>query len=553
MLTTIGGLALFLLGIDRIAKSLQALSGPRMRRAMAGATKGPWRALFTGTAVSAATQSGTATAVTTLGLVATGLVGVREGIAMSLGAKVGATLAIQLAAFKITDAAIPMVGIGFLLLGWARSREIGGLLIGAGLLFFGLDVTVTSVADLRSSELFTLLVSAAEQQPIAVALVGLLLGGILSSTNGVTAVALGLFAAGAVTLPTALALVVGGNVGGTILPILAARKLDVPAERVALMHVVAKAVGAAVIVIAAVPVANAIATLGGDGARQIANAHTLFNIAVAVPGTMLAGVLARAASRLLPRDEEASGPKYLRSDALAKPALALALVERETVRISDQVMVMTQIAADALETGKWPNEPIGARESKIDALTQSVVDYLATLRRTHGEDPTSERLMLITTELEHMGDQVRRMLRREARLQEAGLEFSREGREELTETAARILPRMRSAFTALATGDRELADEVIEHRPEVENWVAKMRVAHLSRLEAQLPESRGSSTHHLEILTLLRQLDASVTRIAAWSYDRSSRGGLGGRSSDAVEPSVAANVRDTPGGRTATD
>lgn len=521
MLTTLGGLALFLLGIDRIAKSLQALSGPRMRRAMAGATKGPLRALLTGTAVSAATQSGTATAVTTLGLVATGLVAVREGIAMSLGSKVGATLAIQLAAFDVADAAIPLVGIGFVLLGWSRTRSIGGLLVGAGLLFFGLDVTVESVADLRDSELFVLLIEAAERQPLAVALVGALLGALLSSTNGVTAVALGLFAAGAVTLPTALALVVGGNVGGTVLPLLAARNLDVPAQRVASVHIAVKAVGAVAVVFAAEPVANAVAAIGGDGARQIANAHTLFNVAVALPGTLLAGLLAALATRLMPQRGEPIGPKYLRSDALANPPLAIALVQRESVRISDQVMVMTELAIDGLGGGTWPTESIATREAKVDTLTVAVVDYLATLRREHGEDVASERSLLVATELEHMGDQIRRILRREDRLRDAGLEFSREGREELTKTARRVLQRMRSAFTALATGDPTMADEVVSGRPQLERYVASMRVTHLSRLEAQLPESRGSSSHHLEILTLLRQLDASVTRIAAWA-----RGGL---------------------------
>lgn len=521
MLTTLGGLALFLLGIDRIAKALQALSGPRMRRAMSGATRGPWRALFTGTAVSAATQSGTATAVTTLGLVATGLVAVREGIAMSLGSKVGATLAIQLAAFEIADAAIPLVGVGFVLASWKRSRELGGLLIGAGLLFFGLDVTVASLADLRDSELFTVLIEAAERQPFAVALVGALLGALLSSTNGVTAVALGVHAAGAVTLPTALALVVGGNVGGTVLPLLAARKLDVPAERVALMHIVAKALGAIAIVVAIAPVAAAVAALGGDDARQIANAHTLFNVAVALAGTLLAGPAARLAARLIPQQDEPIGPKYLRADALDRPPLAIALVQRETVRISDQVIVMTELAVEGLKTGQWPRESIAAREAKVDTLTVAVVDYLATLRREHGETASSERSLLVATELEHMGDQIRRMLRREDRLRDAGLEFSREGRAELAETGATLVRRMRSAFTALATGDPSMADEVVAGRPDSERHVARMRVAHLGRLEAQLPESRASSSHHLEMLTLLHQLDASVTRIAGWA-----RGGL---------------------------
>ncbi len=519
MLSTLGGLALFLLGIERIAASLQALSGTRMRRAMAGATRSPWRALTTGTAVSAATQSGTATAVTALGLVASGLVRLREGIALSLGAKVGATLAIQLAAFKVTEAALPLIGVGFVVALWRPSRHVGGLLLGVGLLFLGLDLTVGSVAGLQSSDLFGLVIDGAERQPLAVALVGALLGAALSSTNGVAAIALGLFAGGAVSLTTALALVLGGNVGGTLLALLAARSLDVAARRVALAHTLAKAVGAVALTLAVVPAAGVIAALGGDEARQIANAHTLFNVAVAVLGTLLVAPLAALVTAMIPTREDVAGPKYLRANALDDPPLATALALRETVRISDQVATSMEQAVGFLRSGEWDDDAIEARESKIDRLTRAVVEYLATLRRTHGEAPVSERLLLLATELEHMGDQVRRMQRRESRLRESGIEFSKDGRDELADTAEEVLARMRAAFTALATGDVALATQVVAGRPTLERLVADMRLAHLARLEARLPESRASSSHHLEVLTLMRQMDASTTRVAGWVKD----------------------------------
>lgn len=516
MLTALGGLALFLLGIERITSSLTSLSGRRMRRAMASATRGPLRALGTGTAVSALTQSGTATAVTCLGLVTSGLVAVREGIAMSLGAKVGATLAIQLAAFDVAEAAVPLVGVGFVLLLWRRARPVGGLLVGAGMLFLGLDITVGAMADLKEAELFRLAIDAAERQPFAVAAVGALLGALLSSTNGVTAVALGLYAAGGVEFQAALALVVGGNVGGTLLPLLAARDMDVPARRVAASHLAIKTLGAVAAVAAAGWIAGWIAALGGDGARQIANLHTGFNLVVALVGTVLAGPAARLATRALPSGGEGITPKYLRDDALDDPHLASALAERETVRIADQVLVMAELAVDGLQRGRWEAEAIGGREAKVDRLTHIVVDYLARLRSQHGSDPESERLLLIANELEHLGDQVRRLAKRDARMREDGIEFSRDGRDELARAGRRVVQRMRSAFTAMATTDERMAQKVAAGRGELERFDAELRVAHLSRLEDRLPESQASSSHHLEMLTTLRQIDFGVTRIARW-------------------------------------
>ncbi len=517
MLVTLGGLALFLLGIHRIASALQGMAGPASRRWMARATRSPWRALGAGTGVAALTQSGTATAVTALGLVASGLVAVREGIALSLGAKLGATLAIQLAAFKISEYALPMIGVGYVLTFWRPARGAGGMLLGAGMLFLGLQLTVDSVGALQGSELFALLIDAAERQPLLVAAIGAVLGALMSSANAAAAVALGLFVAGAVSLPTALALVVGGNVGSTVMPILAARELDVAARRVAIMHLVIKAVGAVVVILALVPVARGVAVLGGDGARQIANAHTLFNAAVAIVGTIGAGLLAGLGNRLLPARTEDIGPKYLRAAALDDPPLASALALRETVRISDHVGVMMERAVAFLRRGVWEGEAIASREAKVDHLTHAVVDYLARLRRAAAADPAvTERLLLTATELEHMGDQVRRLHRREERLRGTGVEFSEEGRAELADSGDRVLARMRSAFTALATGDVALARTVIAGRGELERFVARMRLAHLARLEAQLPESRASSSHHLEVLTLLRQFDASSTRVAGW-------------------------------------
>lgn len=519
ILVTLGGLALFLLGIERIAGALQASFGATARRWMAAATRSPLRALLSGTAVSAITQSGTATAVTALGLTAGGLVAVREGIALSLGAKLGATLAIQLAAFNVAAYALPMIGVGFVLLGWRRARGVGGLVLGAGMLFLGLDLTVGSLGDLAGTPLFALVIDTAERQPFAVLLVGVAIGAALASANGAAAVALGLFAAGTVSLPTALALVAGGNVGSTVLPLLSSRRLDAAAQQVATMHLVLKALAAAAVAFVLNPTATAIEALGGDAARQIANAHTAFNLLVGVFGTVLAGPAARLAARLVPVADEELSPKYLREDALDDPKLAEALALRETVRVSDQVAVMTDLATHALRTGVWDPEPIAAREQKVDHLTQRVVDYLARMRAAHGEDPVSERLLLMVTELEFVGDQIRRLQRREEKLRADGVEFSRDGRAELGDTAERVLKRMRAAFTALATGDGAMGRRVVQGRTDLEAHVAGMRVAHLARLEARLPEARASSSHHLEVLNLLRQIDASVTRLAGWLAD----------------------------------
>ncbi|MDA0700578.1 MAG: Na/Pi symporter, partial [bacterium] len=459
-------------------------------------------------------QSGPATSITAVGLVTSGIMAVREGIALSLGSQIGATLAIQLAAFRVAAFALPMVGIGYLLGRWTRTRIGVDLLLGAGLLFFGLGLVVDSMDGLRQAPAFGLVMDQVQRSPLAVAALGFVLGSLLTSSNAATAIALGLYAAGAIDLPAAVVFVAGGNAGGTVITILAARDLDVGAMRVAVAHTLFKLAGAFAVALAAGPSAAAVVSLGGDSARHIANAHTLFNVVVALPGTLLAGLLARTATRLMPAPDVDGGPRYLDDAALDHRPWALALAQRETVRMSDEVLAMAELAARNLRHGSWEAAAIAARDTKMDQLTRAIVRYLADLRRINGPDAASERWLTLVAELETVGRLVRRLEEREGKLRATGVEYSRAGRHELADTCDRLVERMRSTFTALAVGDRQLCAQVVAGRPAFERLIADRRLAHLGRLEARLPATRLSNMHHLEVLALLRQVDARLTRIA---------------------------------------
>jgi phosphate:Na+ symporter len=516
ILVTLGGLAIFLLGIQRIVAGMHDLAAAGLRRQVEGATRSSWRALLTGTGVGGLSQSGTATSISALSLVSAGMMGVREAIAYSLGSQVGATLAIQLAAFRIAAFALPMVGIGYLLTRWPRGRIAGELLLGAGLLFFGLTTIVEAMGGLLETETFALVIATIERSPLAFALVGLALGTLLTSSNAATALALGLYVAGGIGLPAAIAFVAGGNAGGTVIAIVADRERGVQATRVALMHTLIKIGGALLVAFLAVPVAMLVGALGGDAARQIANAHSLFNLAVALPGTWLAGLAGRLAERALPEAERREGPRHLDPAAVGDRALALALARRETLRLSDQVLHVGEGVASALRSGGGGSGAISVRALEARRLAEAIVPYLAAIRRTHGADPRSEFLLGLLTEVVTVGDLLRQLDEREGKLRRTGVEFSRAGRSELAGAAEALLERMRHTFTALAVGDRGMAQGVIDGRPHFEALISRLRLSHLARLEARHTATRVSHTHHMEVLAMQRQIDASLTRIAGY-------------------------------------
>ena len=516
LLVTLGGLALFLLGLQRIVDGMQELAGAGARRAMEGATRSPWRALATGIGVGAASQSGTATTISAVGLVAAGIMAVREGIAYSLGAQVGATLAIQLAAFRISAYALPVIGVGFLASRWPRARIVGGLLLGAGLVFLGLGLIVESMSALLETPAFALALEAVDRSPVAMAAIGVVLGTFLTSSNATTALALGLYAAGGSSLPAAAAFVAGGNAGATVITWVAARDLGTSAVRVAGMHFALKTAGAFVLAMFAGPFADAIASRGGDGGRQIANVHTVFNALVALPGTLLAGAAATLGARLWPARQEDVGPRFLPTADLDQPTWALGVARREVERVSDEVLALGELAVRGLRSGRWDATAVTAREARIDRLARAVLDHLAEVRRRHGPDPVSEHLLAVVTELETMARTLRRVEEREVKLRGLGIEYSRQGRSELAESAQALLLRMRTTFTALAVGHKGLARQVIAGRPEYERLIAARRLAHLARLEARLPATRVSHMQHLEVLSTLRMIDASLTRVAGY-------------------------------------
>lgn len=514
MLITLAGLALFLLGLQRIVAAMHDLAEAGLRRSISAATRSPWRALATGTGVGALSQSGTATAISALGLVTAGIMAVREGIAYSLGAQIGATLAIQLAAFRVSAYALPMIGIGYLLQRWPRARIVGDLLLGAGLLFFGLALIVESMALILEGDSITLALTLLERSPVAFALIGALIGAVLTSTNATTALALGLYAAGGIGLPAAIAFVAGGNAGGTAIAILAARALGTQAVQVAVVHTLMKLAAALGIALVADGAAQAIGMLGGEGAREIANAHTLFNVLVAFPGVALAGVAVALARRALPERRDGSGPKHLRDQDLSDASMALAMARRESARLADKVSHMAEGAAQLLRRGTGSDGHLAATSQAAEALADRIVRYLAEVRERHGADATSAALLALVGEITLVAQLLRQLEQREERLQRSGVDYSPAGRVELSRAAAQMSRRFHAAVTAWAANDRRLAQEVVTERTEFEALVRELRLLHLGRLEARLPSTRLSHTHHMEVLTKLRTLDASSTRMA---------------------------------------
>ncbi|GMA14213.1 Na/Pi cotransporter family protein (plasmid) [Deinococcus metallilatus] len=506
MLFLLGGLALFLFGVRLVGENLQLLLGPRLRRLLASATRSGPRAALTGALVTALAQSGTLVTVLTITLVDAGVLGLRQALAVALGASVGGTLTVQLLAFKITHLAMPLLALG-LLLSWPRLLQgrLGRIAIGLGLLFLGLDTMLGSLQPLRGSLLFAQVLAALAQSPLVLAAIGLVLTALVHSSNATATLALAFVSGGLLTAEQGVALVIGANVGTTFSAVLVSAHGPVDGRRVAVGHLGVKAIGALATLAVLNSFMHLLARLGAGPERLIANAHTLFNLLVLLAVLPLGRSVTRLLQRLIPTPPSEDTPRYLSADALDRPELAYGLAFREVLRISEEVESMYALATKALQ-GETTHAELSLRENTVDDLVNAVVLYLG---RLGAGQPHARYVALFGTasELEAIADLCKRLARQPLKLHAHGSRFAPEGSRELVVLALELKERMHATFTALT-----LRNAPNESGPHFSAEVAHQRMLHLYRLVAS-EEAQRSSSVHLDILTVLEQIHTGLRRI----------------------------------------
>lgn len=517
MLTALGGLALVMLGLGQLSKALSVLLGGPARKLLTWATATPARSWLAGLLGGAITLNSSAIGLTAIGLADSGIASYANALTVGLAAKAGATLALQLAATPLSAYALPLVGIGFVLSLPVRSKPVGETLMGLGLLLLGVSLMVQALLPATKTELFKILRESLEASPLGLWLLGFALAAFLGSANAVAALALAFAASGALSIPAALSLTLGGGAGSGLIFVITHWGGTPLARRIAWTHLGWKSMWS-ILALLLMPIGAPICiglahSLGGTTASAIAHGHTIYHLTASIAILPFLGLLQRWTARLIPNTGQAISPKYLSRDALESEALATSLALREVCRIGDQLNQMLGDASKSLADGNEDTAEISRREDKVDQLAREIVLYLSELSQRHaGESPLM--LMMAASEIEHMGDQVRRILRKQAKVFAQNLEFSREGRSELAIATSEVRKRLELSLAALATSNKSLAAEVLRGRADLENHLTDLRRAHLRRLELGRTETRATTLAHLDMLIVLDEIDQGLTRLA---------------------------------------
>jgi phosphate:Na+ symporter len=499
-----GGLAIFLFGMDQMTDGLKAVMGDGMSTLLSRLTKNRFMATITGAITTAVIQSSSVTTVIVIGFISVGLMTLQQVIGVILGANIGSTITAQIIAFNITQYALLPIAVGFGMQFVSKTEKIrfyGGIVMGIGLVFFGMGVMSNATHPLRTYQPF-IDVMKEMSNPLLGITAGLIFTGLVQSSAATIGIVIVLASQGAITLNAGIAIVLGANVGTCVTAILAAIGKPAPAKQAAAAHILFNIVGVLIwlpfigylasLAEAISPVSanlSGAARLAADTPRQIANAHTLFNIANTVLFIGVTGAFAGLIKRLIPEKPEVlpeyARPKFLNDAFLETPSLALENIRLEAVRMGGYVEEFIEMARPAVLNGsKEDLDKVVSREKELVMLHDAILDYARRLYSTELTSTETRRLEALGTvivNLEHVAETIAvNMVSIGRERLERRFTFSDETIKQFRPYSNKVQEAYHLALEALNLKDAELANRVVEMKPEVQK-LADETVEHLSR------------------------------------------------------------------------
>ncbi|MGH7263756.1 MAG: Na/Pi cotransporter family protein [Candidatus Rokuibacteriota bacterium] len=524
LLVLFGGMALLLYGMQLTGEGLQRAAGARLRQILTHLTSNRLSAVLTGAGVTALIQSSTATTVMLIGFVQAGLLTLHQAMGIILGADIGTTFTVQLIAFHIYDYAPVLIGLGFATLFFSKRRlfkDLGQAVLGFGLIFLGLKLMIDGMAPLRDSSLVGQVLVAFGESPLLGIGAAAVFAAVVASSAATIGLAIALATHGLLPLAGAVPMVLGANIGTCATALAASMGSTTEAKRVAVAHIGFKLLGAAIVL----PFLDGFVELAGMSAadlpRQIANAHTFFNVGISLLFLPFQGLAARAIVAAVPdrvEEETRFRTRYLDDRFADQPGLAIGQAQREALRMADIVQAMFRDAAQVFRSGSQELlEDVERRDDQVDYLEREIKLYLTRLaKQTMTQDLAQREIALLgfIGNLENIGDIIDKNLMELARKKiYQGRRFSEPGEAELMAFHAEVSKNLERAIVAFASGDRALAHEVLDQRAAIRQLERELRQSHLDRLRAGLAESMETSEIHLDVLTNIKRINSHVTAV----------------------------------------
>lgn len=533
-----GGLALFLFGMDVMTQALKSAAGDYMKDILGKLTRNRFVGVGVGALVTAVIQSSSVTTVILVGFISAGLMSMSQSVAVIIGANIGTTITAQILAFKVTKIALPIITVGFLLSATAKSsqwKQAGMILLGLGLVFYGMSIMSGALNPLRSYEPFVNFMISM-QNPLLGAAVGALFTAVVQSSSATTGILIVMASQGLIGLESAIAIALGANIGTCVTAGLAAIGKPREAVRAAIVHTLFNVAGVllwigfipqlAQLAYWISPSAQGLtgtALLAAETPRQIANVHTFFNIANAILFVGFTTQIARLVEWLIPdrplKPRKAMLPKYLDEDLLDNPSIALEAVRSELKRMGKRVRKMVMdIMPTAISGTREDLDRIAEMDKVVDSLHRTIIEYLGQISlATLSKRQSKELLQLveITNALEQIGDRIATGMVTSANKRiDENVIVSAETAQALNDYHALVVTALRDALKAVSTQNSTLAKQVRQSKKEFTLRSRNLIEHGLDRLTADEPNRLNTYAREMEIMEILDIVFAIARRIA---------------------------------------
>ncbi|KEI04991.1 Na/Pi cotransporter family protein [Clostridium botulinum] len=527
----LGGLGLFVYGMKLMGDGLQKAAGDKLKKILEALTSKTIFAILVGAVVAGIIQSSSATTVMTIGFVNAGLMNLFQATGVIMGANIGTTMTAQLIAFNLTDVAPLILAIGSAIVLFSKkkkTKDIGDIILGFGILFIGMSLMETSMTPLSKLPEFSNLILTIGKHPLLGVLVGLGMTATVQSSSATIGILMALVHSGSITsLAVALPILFGDNIGTCVTALLAGIGTHKNAKRASIIHLTFNTIGTIIFMAAFGLVLKIVPLFGGNLEREIANAHTLFNITNVMIQAPFIPLLVKFVNKVVPgedTDGNALTLEYLDKRLLETPSIACGQVIKEITR-------MGKIAKDNLENSMccFLNndenliQSVVEHENLINFLHREITDYMVCLSNTNLSEKQSElitSLFHVVSDIERIGDHADNIAElAEVKIND-NLPFSDESLEDIKNMYELTKSAVDKTIFALEKFDSEAADEVIKIERNIDLLETQLRKEHVHRLNTRTCNAVSASIF-VDLLTNFERVGDHSNNISQMVLEQS--------------------------------
>ena len=532
----LGGMGMFLYGMEMMSDGMKMTAGNSMRMILEKLTSNKFLSVFVGAFVTMVIQSSSATTVMLVSFVNSGLLNFTQALGVILGSNIGSTVTAQIVAFKVTDYALILIAAGSLMSLFSKKetvKNLGYVILGFGLLFYGMKVMSDTMKPLRSDPTFNSILTSFEN-PFLGILAGAIFTALVQSSSATTGIVITLASGGSITLEAGIPLIFGANIGTCVTAMLAGLNASRDAKRVAIGHVTFNVLGVLLFCFWIPTFSEMVAQTSSNIPRQIANAHTFFNIFASIIFIPFTGYIAKTIIRYFPdkteqRDIEKPAVLHLDEKLLNQPEAAINSAQAE---ISGVVGLMERVvgtlvrpffndqAQSDIENSELDLKTgLNQRLDKITFLNEKISEYLLiTSRGDLNSAQSKEVFSLVSTVnyLESMNNMIK--LRFDGLIksrEDSDVNFSEAGQREILDYHTKLVKQVKRLNKFFNKFDRAKAEKIMEKGQKYKDIEEKYRLEHFQRLSGDDSESVATNQLHMDLMDMLKQMNIFIELIAS--------------------------------------